>query len=172
MPYTSSSFVEVLSYVPLRGCALFVPFLSQTWQYWEQCSKPEREKGQQNHPAAVEGVQCSSVRNVRAGAFHRGKMPSFALVVLAPGPADTRGTRSSEWCLPLSMQNLSRGLPCRVPHSPTQGRRTNPKPAATKNPLTPFPQPYPNLTTPTTFLLFPTLRNVTLRLRPYILKSI
>lgn len=174
IPYTSSSFVEVLLCIPLRGCALFVPFLSQTWQYREQCSKPERQKDQQNHPVTEKGFQCSYVSNARAGAFHRGKMPSFALVVLAPGPADTRGTGSSERCLPLSaaplcMQNLSCGLPCRVPRSPLQSRRKKLKTTATKNPQTPY---LSNLTTPTNFLLFPTLRNVILRLRPYILKSI
>lgn len=104
MPYTSRDFAEVLLCVPLRGCTLFVSFLSQTRQYWEQqCSKTERGKREkkQNHPVPVKGFQCSYVRNVRAGAFHRGKMPSFALVVLAPGPAETQGTRSSEQCLPL-----------------------------------------------------------------------
>lgn len=92
---------EVLLCFPLRDCALFVSFLSQIWQCWEQqCSKTEKEKGQQNHPVAVKGFQRSYVRNVRAGAFHRGKMPSFALLELAPGPAETQRTRNSEQRLP------------------------------------------------------------------------
>lgn len=105
MPYTSGVLWRFCYVFPFRGCALFVSFLSQTKHYSEQeCSKTEREKGQQNHPVAVKGFQRSYVRNARAGAFHRGKMPSFALVALAPGPTETRGTRSSEWCLALREQ--------------------------------------------------------------------
>lgn len=69
----------------------------------------------------------------------------------------------------MCMRNLSSRLQCRAPHSPTQGRRKKLKPTATKKPQTPYPS---NITAPTTFLLFPTLNNVPLRLRPSILKSI
>lgn len=69
----------------------------------------------------------------------------------------------------LCMRNLSSRLQCRAPHSPTQGRRKKLKPRATKKPQTPY---LSNITAPTIFLLFPTLSNVSLRLRPSILKSI
>lgn len=70
----------------------------------------QKEKGEQKSPVAVKGFQCSYIRNVRAGAFHRGKMQSSAFMVLAP--AETRGDQallpwrqataeSFERCLPL-----------------------------------------------------------------------
>lgn len=166
-PCTSRGFVEVLLCVLLRDCALFVSFLPQIWQCWgQECSKNEREKGQQNHPVAVKGFQRSYVRNARAGAFHRGKMPSFARVVLAPGPAETGEPGAQSGAYPCES---SSSVDAKVPQSPTQGRRKKPKPTAIRTPLNPYP---PNLTAPTTFLLFPTLSNVPFRLKHPILKSI
>lgn len=127
-----------------QGCTLFVSFLSQTRQYWEQqCSKTEREKGQQNHPVPVKGFQCSYVRNVRAGAFHGGKMPSFALVVLAPGPAETQGTRSS--VVPASESSSSahaKPLMQAAMHSASHKageKKTQTNTIAIKKPQTPYP---------------------------------
>lgn len=53
--------------------------------------KTKRKKGEQKPPVTVKGFQHSYIRNVRAGVFHRSKMQSSALVVLAPGPAETWG---------------------------------------------------------------------------------
>lgn len=114
----------------------------------------------------LKGFQCSYVRNARAGAFHRGKMPSFARVVLAPGPAETGEPGAQSGAYPCES---SSSVDAKVPQSPTQGRRKKPKPTATRTPLNPYP---PNLTAPTTFLLFPTLSNVPFRLKHSILKSI
>lgn len=173
MPYTSSSFVELLLCAPIRDCAVCIsPFPNKTVKR-TTVLKMEREKGQQNHPVTVKGFQRSYVRNSRAGAFHRGKMPSFALVVLAPGPAETRGTRSSELCLPVLRAAPSmhaKPLMQAVMHSASlPNTRQEKKTQTNSNKKTPYPS---HLTAPTTFLLFPILRNVLPWLRPCILKSI
>lgn len=121
MTQTSSNFVEALQCVRLRELSPICTFpLSNETVLRKTVLKTERKKGQQKHPVTAKDFQRSYVRNVIAGAFHGGKMQSFALVVPAPGPAETQGdqkllpqgwgsTESYEWC-----PSLTERLFCQV----------------------------------------------------------
>lgn len=163
---------------PPRGLCLICTFpLSNKTVLKKTVLKTERKKGQQKHPVAVKGFQPSYVRNARAGAFCRGKMQSFALVVPAPGPAETQGDQK---LLPRGQdtaESYKRRLPlqeqlfCWAQNHllPTPRVRCNAwcfitqqksgekkhKPTTKSNPQTPY---LSNLTAPTTLLVFPTQR--------------